>query len=100
MNYRPDLVDWKKVEKRHVRERIDQAFHIMEKEYGVTRLLDPEGKMLFYTYESSFTAKTQLEKCELLAKKLMLNMKYLKLFFIPSIIWFKGCKFKMHDKLK
>ena len=42
---RPDLVDWKKVERRQVRERIDTAFHIMEKEYGVTRLLDPEGKM-------------------------------------------------------
>ena len=90
MNYRPDLVDWKKVEKRHVRERIDQAFHIMEKEYGVTRLLDPEGKMLFYTYESSFTAKTQLEKCELLAKKLMLNMKYLKLFSYHQLSGLKG----------
>ena len=43
---RPDLVDWKKVERRQVRERIDTAFHIMEKEYGVTRLLDPEGKMI------------------------------------------------------
>jgi hypothetical protein len=41
--FRPDLVDWKKVERRQVRERIDMAFHIMEKEYGVTRLLDPEG---------------------------------------------------------
>lgn len=90
MNYRPDLVDWKKVEKRHVRERIDQAFHIMEKEYGVTRLLDPEGKMLFYTYELSFTAKTQLEKCELLAKKLMLNMKYLKLFSYHQLSGLKG----------
>lgn len=90
MNYRPDLVDWKKVEKRHVRERIDQAFHIMEKEYGVTRLLDPEGKMLFYTYESSFTAKTQLEKCELLAKKLMLNMKYLKPFSYHQLSGLKG----------
>jgi len=40
---RPDLVDWKKVEHRQVRERIEMAFHIMEKEYGVTRLLDPEG---------------------------------------------------------
>ena len=91
MNYRPDLVDWKKVEKRHVRERIDQAFHIMEKEYGVTRLLDPEGKMLFYTYESSFTAKTQLEKCELLAKKkLMLNIKYLKLFSYHQLSGLKG----------
>ena len=90
MNYRPDLVDWKKVEKRHVRERIDQAFHIMEKEYGVTRLLDPEGKILFYTYESSFTAKTQLEKCELLAKKLMLNIKYLKLFSYHQLSGLKG----------
>ena len=42
--WRPDLVDWKKVERRQVRERIDTAFHVMEKEYGVTRLLDPEGK--------------------------------------------------------
>ena len=90
MNYRPDLVDWKKVEKRHVRERIDQAFHIMEKEYGVTRLLDPEGKMLFYTYELSFTAKTQLEKCELLAKKLRLNMKYLKPFSYHQLSGLKG----------
>ncbi len=41
---RPDLVDWKKLDRRQVRERIDLAFHVMEKEYGVTRLLDPEGK--------------------------------------------------------
>jgi hypothetical protein len=27
-----------------VRERIDLAFHIMDREYGVTRLLDPEGE--------------------------------------------------------
>ena len=41
---RPDLVEWKKLDRRQVRERIDLAFHVMEKEYGVTRLLDPEGK--------------------------------------------------------
>ena len=41
---RPDLVDWKTIDKRQVRERIDLAFHVMEKEYGVTRLLDPEGR--------------------------------------------------------
>jgi dystonin len=39
---RPDLVDWRQVEKRQVRERIDLAFHVMDREYGVTRLLDPE----------------------------------------------------------
>jgi hypothetical protein len=39
---RPDLVDWKTIDRRQVRERIDLAFHVMEKEYGVTRLLDPE----------------------------------------------------------
>ena len=41
---RPDLLDWRQVEKRDVRERIDLAFHIMDREYGVTRLLDPEGE--------------------------------------------------------
>ena len=41
---RPDLVEWKKLDRRGVRERIDLAFHVMEREYGVTRLLDPEGK--------------------------------------------------------
>ena len=41
---RPDLLDWKKVERMRVRERIDFAFHVMEREYGVTRLLDPEGE--------------------------------------------------------
>ena len=43
---RPDLVEWKKVERRQVRERIESAFHVMDKEYGVTRLLDPEGNTL------------------------------------------------------
>ncbi|XP_059089201.1 plectin-like [Tigriopus californicus] len=39
---RPDLLDWKQVERMRVRERIEMAFHVMEREYGVTRLLDPE----------------------------------------------------------
>ena len=43
---RPDLIDWKKVERMRVRERIDLAFHVMDREYGVTRLLDPEGKSI------------------------------------------------------
>jgi len=43
---RPDLVEWKKLDRRAVRERIDLAFHVMEREYGVTRLLDPEGKII------------------------------------------------------
>ena len=44
--FRPDLLDWRQVERRDVRERIDLAFHIMDREYGVTRLLDPEGEFL------------------------------------------------------
>ena len=46
-HFRPDLLDWRQVERRDVRERIDLAFHIMDREYGVTRLLDPEGKQGF-----------------------------------------------------
>lgn len=39
-----------------MRERIDLAFHIMDREYGVTRLLDPEGEL------SSFQWKTDKGK--------------------------------------
>eukprot|EP00091_Calanus_sinicus_P011682 TRINITY_DN26365_c0_g1_i1.p2 TRINITY_DN26365_c0_g1~~TRINITY_DN26365_c0_g1_i1.p2 ORF type:complete len:138 (-),score=26.21 TRINITY_DN26365_c0_g1_i1:150-563(-) len=33
---RPDLLDWRQVENEGVRERIDLAFHVMGREYGVT----------------------------------------------------------------
>ena len=52
-NLRPDLLDWRQVERRDVRERIDLAFHIMDREYGVTRLLDPEGKQRFTVLDCS-----------------------------------------------
>ena len=52
VNFRPDLLDWRQVERRDVRERIDLAFHIMDREYGVTRLLDPEGKQRFRVSQS------------------------------------------------
>ena len=38
------------MERRDVRERIDLAFHIMDREYGVTRLLDPEGESFYIIY--------------------------------------------------
>lgn len=41
---RPDLIDWRNIRNRVVRERLETAFHVAEKEYGVTRLLDPEGE--------------------------------------------------------
>ncbi|KAF5301223.1 hypothetical protein FQA39_LY10809 [Lamprigera yunnana] len=39
---RPDLIDWRSTKVQHVRERMETAFYIAEREYGVTRLLDPE----------------------------------------------------------
>lgn len=41
---RPDLLDWRKARSARPRERLETTFHVVEKEYGVTRLLDPEGK--------------------------------------------------------
>lgn len=41
---RPDLLDWRKARSARPRDRLESAFHAVEKEYGVTRLLDPEGK--------------------------------------------------------
>ncbi|CRK91723.1 CLUMA_CG005357, isoform G [Clunio marinus] len=37
---RPDLIDWREARQRRVRERLETAFHVVDKEYGVTRLLD------------------------------------------------------------
>jgi hypothetical protein len=42
--FRPDLIDWRSIRSRIARDRLDNAFHVAEREYGVTRLLDPEGK--------------------------------------------------------
>ncbi|XP_023287984.1 dystonin isoform X25 [Orussus abietinus] len=39
---RPDLVDWRSARSCQARERLDRVFFIAEREYGVTRLLDPE----------------------------------------------------------
>jgi hypothetical protein len=39
---RPDLLSWSEARQRRTRERLETAFHVAEKEYGVTRLLDPE----------------------------------------------------------
>lgn len=43
---RPDLIDWRDARQRRTRERLETAFHVVDKEYGVTRLLDPQGMML------------------------------------------------------
>ncbi|XP_070505707.1 microtubule-actin cross-linking factor 1 isoform X8 [Chironomus tepperi] len=39
---RPDLLSWSESRQKRTRERLETAFHVVEKEYGVTRLLDPE----------------------------------------------------------
>lgn len=72
---RPDLVDWKGARTSQPRERLDRVFYVAEREYGVTRLLDPEGKdlpllclllvdQIFSFFSSSFfplTANSTLE---------------------------------------
>ncbi|XP_049817745.1 dystonin isoform X11 [Aethina tumida] len=39
---RPDLLDFRQAKSQRPRERMEKVFYIAEKEYGVTRLLDPE----------------------------------------------------------
>lgn len=38
------MVDWRSLKGRGIRDRLESAFNVVEREYGVTRLLDPEGK--------------------------------------------------------
>lgn len=44
---RPDLIDWRSVQRRSTRERLENAFTVAERDCGVTRLLDAEGKTTF-----------------------------------------------------
>lgn len=44
---RPDLLSWSEARQRRTRERLETAFHVVEKEYGVTRLLDVEVSFNF-----------------------------------------------------
>ena len=37
-------MDWRELQQKSARTRLDQAFTLMDTEYGVTRLLDPEGR--------------------------------------------------------
>lgn len=50
---RPDLVDFRQARSQRPRERMEHAFYIAEKEYGVTRLLDPEGKNFWRCFTSN-----------------------------------------------
>ena len=44
VSQRPRLVDMGRVYRQSNLENLEQAFHVAEKDLGVTRLLDPEGK--------------------------------------------------------
>ena len=39
-------MDWRSLKTSDIRERLESAFSTAEREYGVTRLLDPEGKLI------------------------------------------------------
>jgi dystonin len=52
---RPDLIDWRDARTKRTRERLETAFHVVEKEYGVTRLLDPEGEFFHYLFVLKIT---------------------------------------------
>lgn len=42
--FRPELIDYKSTSTKSPKERMEQAFSVAEKELGIARLLEPEGK--------------------------------------------------------
>lgn len=47
---RPDLIDFGRVRKQSARENLRLAFDIADRVFGVTPLLDPEGRIIFLDY--------------------------------------------------
>jgi len=51
--FRPDLFDYDIVCQKHPNARLEYAFRIANKNLGIARLLDPEGKLNFFFIYSS-----------------------------------------------
>jgi len=46
--YRPDLIEYNKLTKANPTYNLNNSFNVAEDKLGLTRLLDPEGRRLFY----------------------------------------------------
>lgn len=65
---RPDLLSWSEARQKRTRERLETAFHVVEKEYGVTRLLDPE--VIKTKYKTRLIdGKMCLQSCLIISEK-------------------------------
>jgi len=47
---RSDLVDLEQLKHKSNKERLEQAFSIADRELGIPKLIDPEGKWLYLKY--------------------------------------------------
>ena len=50
-NFRPDLIQYDKLQKSNAMHNLDNAFTVAEDKLGLTRLLDPEGKFCVWVLD-------------------------------------------------
>ena len=43
---RPELIDYQQIRRQEPKENLQLAFALAEQEFGITPLLDPEGRLL------------------------------------------------------
>lgn len=56
-------MDWRSLKNRGVRDRLDSAFSVVDREYGVTRLLDPEGESPDLVFQPSYYYSARALRC-------------------------------------
>lgn len=79
---RPDLIDWRSVRNVTVRERLERAFFVAERDCGVTRLLDPEGKSLVHNLHVYVVNTTMQSYLIIIHNKTLCSFKITILFTI------------------
>lgn len=79
---RPDLIDWRSVRNVTVRERLERAFFVAERDCGVTRLLDPEGKSLVHSLHVYVVNTTMQSYLIIIYNKALCSFKITILFTI------------------
>jgi len=50
VHFRPDLIQYDKLQKSNPMYNLQNAFQVAEEKLGITPLLDPEGKTCLYQY--------------------------------------------------
>ena len=87
-------MDWRSLKNRGVRDRLDSAFSVVDREYGVTRLLDPEGESPDFVFQPSDYYSARALRCDVVLLLLMMMPLQMSINWMLSPSSSAGCQLR------